>query len=88
MIAGDFNIHIDNKENNDGAKFLDLLESFDLNQHLNEMTHNKGKTLDLIFPAPLIIWLIMFKCMTLESVITSGLSAPSSVPNQALLQSQ
>ena len=30
VIGGDFNVHIDNKEYADVAKFLDLLESFDL----------------------------------------------------------
>jgi len=48
IIMGDFNIHYDNKSNKYSKQFIDILEVFDLKNHINEPTHNKGHTLDLI----------------------------------------
>lgn len=47
-IVGDFNFHVDNSENKDATKFVNLLESFDLIQHVNQPTHARGHVLDLI----------------------------------------
>jgi exonuclease III len=47
-LAGDFNFHVDNSDNQDAAKFCDLLESFGLRQHVSGATHKKSHTLDLI----------------------------------------
>lgn len=48
IIAGDFNIHVDNTQNSSASKFLNILASFNLNQHVTESTHVAGHTLDLI----------------------------------------
>ena len=48
LITGDFNVHVDNPSNDDALKFLDLLESLGLEQHVQEATHTHGHTLDLI----------------------------------------
>ena len=48
MITGDFNFHVDNKSNSSCINFLQLLESFNLTQHVCEPTHPSGHTLDLI----------------------------------------
>jgi hypothetical protein len=48
LIAGDFNYHVDNSTNPDTIKFNKILESFNLQQHVNGPTHKKGHTLDLI----------------------------------------
>lgn len=48
IIVGDFNIHVDVPSDVDTMKFLDLLESLGLQQHVNHPTHVKGHTLDLI----------------------------------------
>ena len=48
LIAGDFNLHVDDPTNRDGKKMRDLINSFDLHQHVNESTHSHGHTLDLI----------------------------------------
>ena len=48
LIAGDFNYHVDNSTNTDTIKFNKILESFNLQQHVNGPTHKKGHTLDLI----------------------------------------
>ena len=47
-IVGDFNFHVDNLQNTDASRFCNLLETFDLVQHIKESTHLKGHTLDLI----------------------------------------
>ena len=47
-LAGDFNFHVDNSDNQDAAKFCDLLKSFDLRQHVFGATHKKSHMLDLI----------------------------------------
>ena len=48
LITGDFNVHVDNPSNDDALKFLDLLESLGLEQHVHEATHTHGHTLDLV----------------------------------------
>lgn len=48
MMAGDFNFHVDNDNDPDAGKFLDLLTSFNLKQHVTSPTHEKGHTLDLV----------------------------------------
>uniref|UniRef100_A0AAQ6IB00 Reverse transcriptase domain-containing protein n=1 Tax=Anabas testudineus TaxID=64144 RepID=A0AAQ6IB00_ANATE len=49
IIAGDFNLHIDNNTNTLANYFISLTESFNLVQHVKGPTHNQGHTLDLIF---------------------------------------
>ena len=48
IIVGDFNIHVDNPRDHDALKFVNILNSFGLEQHVNIPTHDKGHTLDLI----------------------------------------
>ena len=48
LIAGDFNFHVDDAQSRDAAKFSDLLESCDLQQHVTTATHVRGHTLDLL----------------------------------------
>ena len=55
LMAGDFNFHVEKlaeTEGNDGSlyaqKFMDILECFNLTQHVTCPTHIKGGTLDLI----------------------------------------
>ena len=48
LIVGDFNIHVDNSNDATARQFLDLLDSFDLVQHVREKTHANGHTLDLV----------------------------------------
>jgi exonuclease III len=48
LITGDFNIHVDSSTDQDATKFLDLLDSMALTQHVHFPTHEKGHTLDLI----------------------------------------
>ena len=45
LVLGDFNIHVDVPN---GLKFLDLLESLGLEQHVTEPTHIFGDRLDLV----------------------------------------
>ena len=48
VVVGDFNIHVDVPNDSDSTKFLDLLESFSLQQHVVGPTHIHGHTLDLV----------------------------------------
>ena len=48
LILGDFNVHIDNKQDREGVEFLNLVESFGLKQHVTQATHRSGHTLDLV----------------------------------------
>ena len=48
LIAGDFNIHVDDTRNVDAVTFLYVLEYFGLQQHVKQPTHVLGHTLDLI----------------------------------------
>ena len=48
IITGDFNFHVDDQNNSQAAKFLDIIHSFNLKQHVCEPTHKDGHTLDLI----------------------------------------
>lgn len=48
LICGDFNIHVDEPNSPDTKRFMDLLESFSLEQHVVTPTHVHGHTLDLI----------------------------------------
>ncbi|XP_070549536.1 uncharacterized protein [Ptychodera flava] len=48
VIAGDFNIHLDELNSPDTVKFMNLLHSMGLHQHILTPTHNKGHVLDLL----------------------------------------
>ena len=48
IVVGDYNIHVDVPNDTDALKFLDLLESLSLDQHVTEPTHIRGHTLDLV----------------------------------------
>ena len=48
IILGDFNIHVDNNNDAETNQFLDLLDAFGLKQHVSDLTHVRGHTLDLV----------------------------------------
>ena len=48
VIAGDFNIHVDDHSDKEAADFLSLIESFGLKQHVSGPTHRTGHTLDIV----------------------------------------
>src|SRR5271155_5747741 len=48
LITGDFNIHVDILSDPFSKSFSNLLETFDLKQHITLPTHNRGHTLDLL----------------------------------------
>ena len=47
IIGGDFNIHMEDACNTDTNKFIDLLNGFNLKNHVWSSTHERGHTLDL-----------------------------------------
>ena len=48
LITGDFNIHANMQLDKDSSRFLDLLSSMGLQQHIDFPTHISGNTLDLL----------------------------------------
>ena len=48
LITGDFNIHVNVSRDPDAARFLELLTSMGLEQHVDKPTHISGHTLDLV----------------------------------------
>ena len=48
LITGNFNIHVNMQLDNDNSRFLDLLSSMDLQQHVVFPTRISGNTLDLL----------------------------------------
>src|SRR5271155_5102023 len=48
LITGDFNIHVDILSDPFSKSFSNLLETFDLKQHITFSTHDRGHTLDLL----------------------------------------
>ena len=48
VILGDFNFHIDDSSNVHASEFLELLDVFNLTQHVDKPTHKHGHILDLI----------------------------------------
>ena len=48
LLAGDYNIHMDDKEDRDTITMTDMLTSAGLRQHVNTATHKNGHILDLL----------------------------------------
>ena len=48
LVTSDFDIHVDVVGDPDRAKFLELIETVGLQQHVITPTHETGHTLDLI----------------------------------------
>ena len=48
LLVGDVNFHLDDPSDCDSSRFLDLLYSLDLVQHVKEPTHNRGHLLDAV----------------------------------------
>ena len=48
VLAGDFNLHMENNDDPDVKKFQQLLQQYDLTQHIDSTTHISGGILDLV----------------------------------------
>ena len=48
IIMGDFNIHVNKENDRNAQKFQEILDTFNLVQHIKEPTHKHGNTLDLL----------------------------------------
>ena len=49
VIAGDFNLHIDNEKDPEAQLFTDMMAALGLDCHVNFSTHESGYSLDLVF---------------------------------------
>lgn len=52
ILCGDFNIHCNDKLNNDVIRFYQILNSFNLEQFVQSPTHVLGNTIDLVICNP------------------------------------
>ncbi len=48
VMVGDFNFHINDPKDSDAKRFMDVLNTFGLTQHVSGPTHKRGHTLDLV----------------------------------------
>ena len=48
IIIGDFNIHINKRDDEDVTSFMNTIEGLGLQQHVNFSTHRMGNTFDLV----------------------------------------
>ena len=48
VLLGDFNIHVNKTDDRDAVEFSNLLDQFGLVQHVSDVTHRGGHTLDLV----------------------------------------
>ena len=49
VITGDFNLHVNDPEDQDGEVFIDTMQALGLDQHVTFPTHRSNNTLDLVF---------------------------------------
>ena len=49
LICGDYDLHVNNPNDEDAANFLETNTALGLKQHVRFATHTSGNTLDLIF---------------------------------------
>ena len=47
LVAGDFNLHINNENDENAANFMESMVALGLMQHVTELTHKCGNILDL-----------------------------------------
>ena len=52
-ILGDFNFHVENPNNRNASRFMELLAMYNLEQTVSGLTHKRGHTLDLVIVRPL-----------------------------------
>ena len=48
VITGDFNFHLDSPSDRAAARFREMLDIFDLKQHVKDSTHKNGHIFDLV----------------------------------------
>ena len=48
MLSDDFSIKVKDEEDSDTINFLDFLDTFNLENKINFLTHRVGNTLDII----------------------------------------
>jgi len=56
LIVGDLNVHVCCSSNALARDFLDMIDSFNLTQHVSGSTHVHGHTLDLIINSCSLCW--------------------------------
>ena len=49
IVLGEFNIHINDENDNEAGIFVDTITALHFNQHMSFPTHQAGNILDLVF---------------------------------------
>uniref|UniRef100_UPI00358F88A5 uncharacterized protein n=1 Tax=Myxine glutinosa TaxID=7769 RepID=UPI00358F88A5 len=82
LLLGDFNIHMDSTDSTLTTDFTDLLTCFNLTQHVNFPTHNRGHILDLVCSTGLILHHLSGSDLTLSDhlAITLTINIPTPAP--------
>ena len=75
LIMGDLNIHVNDATDTTALKFLDLLDLFNLMQHISMPTHKNSNTLDLIITRldeqiAIYLSMILLSLITLFCIVT------------------
>ena len=48
VVLGEFNFHVDDISDADPTKFIDMIESYNIAQHMSVSTHRKGALKDVL----------------------------------------
>ena len=68
IVPGDFSIYIDNNMNSNAKDLFALLDPYGLSQHVNQPTHTRDHTLDLVITKGLDCYYVMVKHILILSV--------------------
>ncbi|KAK7915506.1 hypothetical protein WMY93_011267 [Mugilogobius chulae] len=82
LLLGDFNFHIDCKNSKPATEFLDLLNCFNITQHVNFPTHTRGHILDLVCATDIPIHKVSCQNLHISDhlAITFEISVPTAAP--------
>ena len=90
LIAGNFNIHVDVPNDSNATRFLELLTSMGLEQHVEKPTHISGHTLDLIITRCLdsLLSLLLIICSLITLLFYATLSWESTPESKTSVQQE
>ena len=70
IICGDFNVHVNKPSDQDTINFMNILNTFSLEQSIHTSTHKLGNCLDLIIHDP--------ECITIHDIVVESIDALTS----------
>jgi exonuclease III len=91
LLVGDVNFHLDVSTDPDTKKFLTLIDSVNLKQHVMEPTHRSGHTLDVVITresGSIIQSLQVGDMISDHTLITCQVKHPKPIPMQATVMTR